>query len=283
MRVHYKRDLARLCARALRHGATIPTLNVVRWDISGGCLDPHMVQLEGRAPEAGGLDDWGKFKRYEPHQVAPPARSNEYGYMSPLWLDILTRCRKCDPCRKARRRFWAKRAQLEAADAHRTWFCTYTFRPSKRLVIRYQAEARFHKKVGGSWYGLTPDEQFPWLAVEAGKELTKYFKRLRKNTRAPLRYILIAENHKDGFPHFHALVHQMTGKIVTERRLRWDWWPCGFSKCELVANSEKAANYVTKYITKTVLTRIRASQFYGKSTVASEATRSLGRQDRQIR
>jgi len=93
------------------------------------------------------------------------------------------------------------------------------------------------------------------------KELTKYFKRLRKKG-AQFRFVLVAEAHKDGYPHFHALLHEK-GPMITKSTLQGEW-PYGFTSAKLVKD-DRAALYVAKYLAKDARTRIRASLQYGQS------------------
>jgi len=61
----------------------------------------------------------------------------------------------------------------------------------------------------------------------------------------------------------HVLVHEALGK-VTKRELEASW-RSGFSHWRLVpVGDTRAAAYVTKYLTKSALTRVRASQRYGR-------------------
>ena len=92
-------------------------------------------------------------------------------------------------------------------------------------------------------------------------ELTKYFKRLRKSG-LKFRYVLVTEAHKDGYPHYHALIHEVSAQIP-KSRLQADW-PYGFTTFKLVKDT-KAAYYITKYLVKDARTRIRASGKYGQS------------------
>lgn len=96
------------------------------------------------------------------------------------------------------------------------------------------------------------------------REFTLFFKRLRKVTGAKIRYLLVAEQHKDGWPHYHALLHEK-GVAVTKRQLEHEW-RLGFTQFKLVPlDDPHVAGYVTKYIAKQALARIRASLRYGTS------------------
>lgn len=94
-------------------------------------------------------------------------------------------------------------------------------------------------------------------------ELTKYFKRLRKSG-LKFRYVLVTEAHKDGYPHYHALIHEGFSQIP-KSRLQAEW-PYGFTQFKLVKDA-KAAYYITKYLVKDARTRIRASGKYGQSAL----------------
>jgi hypothetical protein len=95
------------------------------------------------------------------------------------------------------------------------------------------------------------------------REWTLWVKRVRKSVGA-LRYLVVAEAHADGFPHLHALVHEV------DRAIRWrdlvPEWRMGFMHARLVRDADAAASYVTKYVTKALYFkyRIRASQHYGR-------------------
>ena len=79
--------------------------------------------------------------------------------------------------------------------------------PDNHDMMRSRASRRL--AAGGTDLALlSADEQREELSREYGAEITKYFKRIRKNSDAPLRYILVQEQHKSGLPHFHALIHE---------------------------------------------------------------------------
>ena len=263
-KVRHIQDLRRLAVFALQNGATLTRANVLTWDASAGCENPFPLSLEGRSPVLGARDAWGKYSFSDAtHPGAQPCVSNEYGYMRILWIDIDAPCRKCRTCLKRRQVHWAYRAKAELAAAPRTWFGTLTADPDWQVKFQYRAalaaDARGVELMSGS-----SDEMFRAVTVEMGREVTKWLKRVRKNTGARLRYLLVAEAHKTGLPHMHILVHEMTESSVKWRDLH-DTWECGFSLFKLV-DDKRYANYVCKYLGKTALSRVRASQFYGKSS-----------------
>ena len=105
-------------------------------------------------------------------------------------------------------------------------------------------------------------EQFTRTVAVISKEITKWIKRLRKNTGSPLRYLIVVEKHKSGDPHFHLLIHEVDeDQPVLHRHLN-QLWTYGFDHFKLV-EGDKAANYVCKYLSKSLLARVRASKRYG--------------------
>lgn len=178
----------------------------------------------------------------------------------PCTVEMHTRCRKCAPCLRARSQEWTYRAKRELAAASRTWFGTMTLTPHEHYMASLRWETA---KVGRSWRELSPAEQFAAEQEVVAKDVTKWLKRVRKESGAPLRYILVAEAHKSGLPHYHILVHEVSpAHKVGERVLRLQW-KLGHSKFKLVEGSA-TAGYVAKYLAKSSEARVRASVRYGK-------------------
>lgn len=172
-----------------------------------------------------------------------------------IFADIAVRCRKCERCLNARAMHWTKRASDELAFASRSWFGTITIGPGRRYLIDCEIPNK---------NALTADQLFSSRHRIVALELTRWLKRVRKNSGAKLRYCLVAEAHKDAWPHYHLLVHEnLTGGRVTERQLRTSWhW--GYVKWNVVAwNPGDAAKYVCKYLAKDARARVRASVNYG--------------------
>lgn len=162
---------------------------------------------------------------------------------------MTVRCRACEWCLRQRAARWAFRAVEEIDAAPRTWFATFTFTPYNHVVIRARTSRRL--AAGAVDLALLPHaEQQQELSREYGEEITKYFKRIRKNSGAPLRYILVQEPHKSGLPHFHALIHESDEARPIRHRTLATGWKLGFTKFKLCEGS-KTAWYVAKYLTKT--------------------------------
>jgi hypothetical protein len=152
----------------------------------------------------------------------------------------------------------------EVKRVERTWFVTLTLSPHSQFQCQLRAEHRLARS-GVNWHDLNAERQFTERSVEVGREATLWLKRVRKNTNASLRYILVTEKHKSGLPHLHALVHEAKEGSIRARDLTGSWH-LGFSQCKLVAQDEnqKAAAYICKYLSKDCLSRVRASQGYGQ-------------------
>ena len=197
-----------------------------------------------------------------------------------LTVELWTRCRKCPNCLAQRARLWRARARSEIGESPRTWFVTFTFNEGQRSQARNQARKLCWQRHAQGFDGLSSSEQFIALHEVLSRQLALMIKRLRKNTKSAIRYLLVAEAHADGFPHYHGLIHELEPGSVTERAIRAEWrgHNLGFVEAKLVEDAAKGAAYVCKYLTKSVLARVRASQRYGQGfgrsqLIASEAER----------
>ena len=189
-------------------------------------------------------------------------------------LFLKVRCRACEPCRKARASYWKLGAIAEILSSSRTWFVTGTVRPEERLRVIYAADLALAQ---AGVTNPTEKEVFSARVKALSPHVTRFLKRVRKGRRTedeaalPFRYLLVWEAHTDGFPHAHLLLHEQ-GKPITKRRIEREW-RLGFSKPKLVISVpediHKAAAYVCKYISKTMLCRVRASQNYGRRKLTS--------------
>lgn len=179
-------------------------------------------------------------------------------------IEFQLRCRQCGPCLKARRALWAQRAMQELKAAARTWFGTITLSPDHQFKMKLRAIARL--TAGGTQFDdLSENERFREIHREINQELTRWAKRVRKNSGASLRMLLVVEKHQSGLPHYHALIHQVqNSKAVTYRHLK-EAWSFGHAMFKLV-DDERSAFYVTKYLAKDAQARVRASLGYGSAS-----------------
>ena len=210
-------------------------------DYSRGCVNPVLLELTGR-----------------PDQIRVCLKVEKD---SPLFVDLKVPCRKCPVCLEHRRRLWTARGIHEVRASTRTWFGTLTIAPEMRFRCSLIARSEVAKR--GADYGLlSASEQFKAIERVTSREVTKWLKRVRKNSGAKFRYLLVSEAHKDGFPHYHVLMHEH-GSEVSKRVLETAW-RYGFSQFRLV-DGEGPVGYVSKYLAKSALTRVRASQRYGQA------------------
>lgn len=242
-------QVAELMARALASGKAIrKNLSTVEWNVAGSCIDPQMVNLIGR-------------------DVAPVQHRA-------LFLDIETRCRRCEPCLKARGGLWAHRAIREVEGASRTWFCTLTVKPEKRFEYLSIARKEYADRYHDDFDSLSESRRFLALHRVMARDFTKFLKRVRKGRRehgeetVSFRYLCVAEAHKDGFPHLHALIFEKRGQPIRWERLNREWFihGIGFGEFKLIGEGEgeRRAWYVCKYLAKSMLARVRASHGFGK-------------------
>lgn len=245
-------SVSKMVVNALPQGMTRKSQTVFEWDVSGRCENPRLVELTGR-PQA----DWRRLLRYI--VVAP-------GTSTSLHVELLTPCRRCQPCLKARARMWAARAMHEIRTARRTWFCTYTLRPEAHYIMQCRAVAHADAR-SIPVAELTGDDLFNRQSDEVGKEITLMIKRLRKELKLPqsLRYLIVREKHKTGLPHWHAFIHEQTADALIKHAMLAAQWQWGFAKYKLVDEGDpRAAFYVSKYLGKSNEGRVRASLRYGR-------------------
>lgn len=188
-----------------------------------------------------------------------------------MWVDIDVKCRQCPNCLRARSWEWTQRARVEITQSQRTWFGTMTLRPDWHAQMLNRARQRLARQ-GVDFELLDIEERFKLQVAEVTTEVTLWLKRLRKESGAKLRYILVAEAHKNGLPHFHCLVHETLGSKPVLHRALSSQWKLGFTNFKVVENNA-AASYVCKYLAKSALARVRASVRYGR-TLSSIGTPS---------
>jgi len=231
---------------------------LMEWDLSCDCENPRGVELHARYS------------------------AQHSKVVNPFWIVLRVRCRKCEWCKNMRQRFWVGRAMTEYAECPRTWMGTLT--ASLDSHIKLDAACRVRLAMHGvDFDGLPRWEKFEAQCMELGNHATLWIKRLRKHGLS-FRYLMIAEQHDSaqtsdemrGRPHLHLLIHESeegsffdgTLKNMGEKLFMPDEalprvsWPLGFTRFE-VAKDAHTAGYLCKYITKSAMVRVRASQKYG--------------------
>lgn len=240
--------ISRMVSEALPRGMTRVSQSRFKWDVSGRCQKPVSIELTGRP-----ASDWIRRLRYV---VVAKRRKHS------LIVELETPCRKCPACLKARMKMWTARAMHEVRNARRTWFATFTLSPQAHYVMQCRAVALAEaKSIPTS--ELTADEISARQSNECEKELTLFFKRIRKELpQSSVRYLLVREKHKSGLPHWHALIHE-SGDVPIRHSLLSKNWQLGHAKFKLLED-ERAAFYVAKYLGKSNEGRVRASLRYGR-------------------
>lgn len=245
-------EAQRLFSRALARGAERKGFGIAEWDVSGSCQSPYLRVTIGRPRQEGP----GWYERAF-NVLAGRTRTTLEVRM---WLP----CSRCGACRRRLAYAWRKRAEAELDLSSRTWFGTLTFKPAERYRLLAQASAEY----GPGFDGLPESHRFRLIERVAYREVQRYWKRVRKETGLPIRYIMVAEQHSDGSLHYHALLHERAGNEVRYAVLSKQWH-MGFTKWKLCDKSPRTARYVTKYLTKSNATRTRASEHYGQFTRSS--------------
>lgn len=143
---------------------------------------------------------------------------------------------------RTRKQLYAIRRRIKgyAMTNNFKWFVTLTFNPDKTNSHNYD---------------ISKTALLKWC-------------RLMRDRYKKFDYLLIPELHKSGAVHFHGLlgdteahfveaVNSKTGKpVIRHEKQVYNLtdWEYGFSDCEIIENSEKAASYITKYVTTALLT-----------------------------
>lgn len=240
-----------LTALALSTGAQARANGALLWDISGGCHAPPTFTL-----------------------VCHNNDQTQHRY-----IDLVSRCRRCDPCLKARAALWRIRMENEIRLASRTWLMTLTLSPENQAKALMSAQHRLRKREV-LWTEIDEGRRFTETHLSISPEITRFVKRVRKNSSADIRLCCVAERHKSGLPHYHALIHEVhPDQPVRHSKLvkAWEW---GFSHAKLVADhgAGKTSAYVAKYLTKSSLARVRASRGYGRIALEQVPPEGLRRQ-----
>ena len=231
-------------AKAIEAGADRPTAFRFEWNVAGKCEFPQGIELH-----------------YRKRQKADLLRDCDSvpGQCFRLMMEV--KCRRCVQCLKARQREWTQRAIEEIRGAQRTWFGTLTLTEEQHAIYVARAAVRCARS-NTDYEAQEPSARFYDRAKEIGPDLQRWLKRVRKASQARLRYMLVAESHESGAPHFHCLIHEgQGGRPILKAQLR-EQWSLGFSRWKLVEGNG-AAYYACKYLSKQSYGRVRASLAYG--------------------
>jgi len=231
-----------LLGKAYQGGATVLGPGHVAWNIAGRCANPKGVEVTSRA-------------------------FTLLGERKNTWVEMQVRCRRCPACLRHKASEWRTRSQIEVLAWPRSYLGTLTLSPEEQ----YRALAEASSRLAASavdFDRLSDREQFAERCQTIGVWLQRYLKRCRWEMGIRARYLLVAERHKSGLPHFHLLFHEVDPYTHDQ----WDTycvlksqWPHGHSDFQGISPGDLGAcRYVTKYITKSAETRVRASARYGR-------------------
>lgn len=220
------------------------SLATLRVDWSGQCSAPVPVEWHSYSGKS----------RTRTRLVGPGAASFNR-------IEAMVPCRRCENCRKRRTMIWSARAIAEWRGSARTWAAALTFRPEVHHWCLSLVRRRISEQ-GLDFDALAVDDRFSELHKVLSKEVTRFIKRVRFNTGAPLRYMEVVEAHKSGLPHYHVLLHEQRAEKPVSKRTLEQAWRAGHSHWRLVRCEAQCA-YLAKYIGKDNASRIRASLNYG--------------------
>lgn len=287
-RVYHRPDaLQRFVHRAIVGGGVRQGPHRHVWNIAGDCVSPIWLEHSSKGEVIGFAPE--VFIPWDDELEAPfdPIRETvPYRAVNPHVLYTAVPCRKCERCLKRRGRLWRNRCQDEIRVGVRSWFVTLTMNASTRWRFKALAMARLLEG-GTRWADLSPRERFEEVNREMQRAFTKYVKRLRaprtvvrrgEKVRLPgsrIRYFSVTEAHKDGTPHLHVVFHELRGGTLTKEQLQAEWggkpWRLGFAKPVLIDETRafNGACYLTKYLSKEMIGRPRASLKYGRPLEAA--------------
>lgn len=104
--------------------------------------------------------------------------------------------------------------------------------------------------------------------------LVRWINNIKKNYAPDLKYILVPELHKNGAYHFHGLIADIgnINMIDSGHKTRYHEviynignYDLGFTTATKVKDSNKASNYITKYITKELCATTKGKKRYWAS------------------
>lgn len=237
-----------LFKQAIAEGGYRRSLMRIDWAVAGNCENPITRTLFARPAKPADAREI----------IVIPGKTQ-----TPIWVELDVRCRACRNCLKYRRSVWAARAIAEVGYSMRTWKCTWTFRPEAHDVVQNLLR-RHYAQMNEDFDCLSADRQYMARHIRCSKEITLWFKRVRKNSGARLRFLLVAEAHKSGLPHYHALVHEQEVDASVTKSVMENAWTLGHAHFRLIdLDDKREATYACKYLSKDVRARVRASIHYG--------------------
>lgn len=133
------------------------------------------------------------------------------------------------------------------------YFCTFTFAPKEGQLKYNKFDGRFHVV-----------DRYDYQ--ETKKALSIWLNNIKKRTSPNLKYLFIAEFHKDGALHYHGLVKDINiekvkliphGRFMSSSkslsRYHTRSWKYGRNDFSEIASKQKVTTYITKYVTKDIV------------------------------
>ncbi len=178
---------------------------------------------------------------------------------APVEINMFGPCRKCARCLQFRQMKWRQRAITEIVRTHnagrRSWWITLTFSPQHLAGIIAEA-----KVASGGWADIADIDRAAYRHVQG------YLDRLRKASKTAFRYLAVYERGEEsGRSHYHLLLHEVGPRPVLKRTIEDRWRSHVHARLvHVTGRTSGLATYITKYATKTVEIRPRASLHYGR-------------------
>lgn len=181
---------------------------------------------------------------------------------------------------------WAHRAVTQYERSARTWLGTITLSGFEHARLDAAVAAKAQETGAFVQTEWRARDYFRERCEVFGRWVSLWLKRVRVNearrrddrSMPKISYLLVAEMHQNGRPHWHILLHEdkpfelirpdeyyVTQKGVVrvdEKAMIRQAWQLGFTQFELCRDS-RSAGYLCKYLSKDMLWRVRASIGYG--------------------
>nr|CAI9750860.1 replication initiation protein [Microvirus sp.] len=189
-------------------------------------------------------------------RTGKPVKYEDFMYRKDV---MMIPCGQCQGCRLKKRKEWATRMELEAYQHKKEeiWFITLTYDDEKIPSLNLKTGEIFR---GGKHLWKDGSERPQCVQTLNVEDVQLFIKRLRKGTRARLRYFLAGEyGDKTGRPHYHMIlygwepkklkpIHKMSrfGHFTDEDMQKW--W--GNGQIDIAQATPETYNYVAGYVTK---------------------------------
>lgn len=95
------------------------------------------------------------------------------------------------------------------------------------------------------------------------RDLSRFIRNFSRRLEAPVKYLLIPEQHKDGAWHMHGLIMGLPKRFLTPNSNGYQEWAdyskrFGFCSVDPIRDRTKCASYISKYISKQMAQRAEA-------------------------